>query len=113
GPKATMDYLLASKLIDPADPEKSLLLQKPLGKVEHKGGIKFAVGDQGHKAFRQWVEDVAAMRAGKYKTAADLPVAEPGPLRFGTDAWLKIEPIPPAWGDKLVQVDVCAWDEKA
>jgi hypothetical protein len=113
GPKATMDYLLASKLIDPADPENSLLLQKPLAKVEHKGGIKFAVGDQGHKAFRQWVEDVAAIRAGKYKTAADLPAAEATPLRFGSEAWLKIDNIPPAWGDKLVQVDVYAWDEKA
>src|SRR5262245_50736438 len=46
GSKATMDYLLASKLIDPADPEKSKRLQKPLGKLEHKGGIKFAPGDQ-------------------------------------------------------------------
>ena len=112
GPKATMDYLLSSKLIDPADPEKSLLLLKPLGKVEHKGGIKFAVGDQGHKAMRRWIEDVAAIRAGRYKTAADLPAADTR-LRLGTDAWLKLENTPPAWGDKLLQVDVYAWDEKA
>jgi len=113
GPKATMDYLLSSKLIDPTDPEKSLLLQKPLGKVKHEGGIKFAVGDQGHKAFRQWVDDVAAMKAGKYKSAADLPTTAPGPLRFGSEAWLKLENTPPAWGDKLLQVDVYAWDETA
>jgi hypothetical protein len=113
GPKATMDYLLSSKLIDPADPEKSLLLQKPLGKFDHKGGIKFAVGDQGYKAFRQLIADVAAIKTGKYQKAADLPAAEPGPLRFGTEAWLKIDNIPPAWGDKLVQVDVFAWDDKA
>jgi len=113
GPRATMDYLLTSKLIDPTDPEASLLLQKPLGKVEHKGGVKFAPGDQGYKAFRQWVDDVAAIKAGKYKVAADLPVAEPGPLRFGSEAWLKLENTPPAWGDKLLQVDVYAWDEKA
>src|SRR5262245_24742961 len=113
GPKATMDYLIASKLIDPTDPEKSLLLQKPLGKVKHEGGIKFAVGDQGHKAFRKWVEDVAAIKAGRYATAADLPTPTSGPLQFGSEAWLKLENTPSAWGDKLLQVDVYAWDEKA
>ena len=111
GSKATMDYLIASKLIDPADPEKSLLLLKPLGKVKHEGGIKFAVGDQGHKGFREWIEDVAAIKSGKYAKAADLPKPSSGPLMFGTEAWLKLTDTPPAWGDKLVQVDVYAWDE--
>ena len=113
GAKATMEYLLASKLIDPKEPEKSLLLQKPLGTVKHGGGIKFAVGDQGHKAFRQWVEDVAAIKAGRYAKAADLPAADKGPLRFGTEAWVKLSDTPPAWGDKLLQVDVYAWDQTA
>jgi hypothetical protein len=113
GPRATMDYLLSSKLIDIVDPEQSLLLQKPLGKVKHGGGIKFAVGDQGHKAMRHWIEDVAAIKSGKYKTAADLPTATDRRLRFGTDSWLKLENTPPAWGDKLLQLDVYAWDGKA
>ena len=113
GPKETMDYLLGSKLIDPNEPQKSLLLQKPLGAVKHEGGIKFAPGDQGYKAFRQWVEDVAALRTGRYAKAADLPPKDPGPLRFGTEAWLKLADTPPEWGDKLLQVDVYAWDAKA
>jgi hypothetical protein len=113
GPAATMEYLLSSKLINPDDPEKSLLLQKPLGLVKHEGGIKFAVGDQGHKAFREWIEDVAAIKSGKYAKAADLPVTEKGPLQFGTEAWVKLSDTPPAWGDKLLQVDVYAWDDKA
>jgi hypothetical protein len=113
GPQATMDYLLASKLIDPADPEKSLLLQKPLGKVKHEGGIKFAPGDQGHKAFRQWVDDVAAIKAGKYAKSTDLPADSKGPFKFGTEAWLKLENTPPSWSDKLLQADVYAWDDKA
>jgi hypothetical protein len=113
GPKATMDYLIASKLIDPDDPEKSLLLLKPLGKVKHEGGIKFAPGDQGHKSYRRWVEDVAAIKSGKYRMAADLPAAKRRPLQFGSEAWLKLENTPPAWGDKLLQVDVYAWDAKA
>lgn len=113
GAAATMEYLLSSKLINPDDPEKSLLLQKPLMQVKHEGGIKFAVGDQGHKAFREWIEDVAAIKAGKYAKAADLPKVEKSPLQFGTEAWLKLSDTPPAWGDKLLQVDVYAWDDKA
>jgi hypothetical protein len=113
GARETMDYLLASKLIDAKHPEKSLLLQKPLGAVKHEGGVKFAPGDQGYKAFRQWIEDVAALKTGKYARAADLPPADKGPLRFGTEAWLKLSDTPAAWGDKLLQVDVYAWDAKA
>jgi hypothetical protein len=112
GAKATMDYLIASKLINPAEPEKSLLLQKPLGLVRHEGGIKFAPGDQGYKAFRQWIDDVAAIKSGKYTKSADLP-ADNGPLQFGTEAWLKLNDTPPEWGDKLLQVDVHGWDAKA
>ncbi|HKB03517.1 MAG TPA: hypothetical protein VKD90_14940 [Gemmataceae bacterium] len=113
GPAATMDYLIASKLIDPKDPEKSLLLQKPLGAVKHEGGIKFALGDQGYKGFRQWVEDVAAIKADRYAKASELPKPANGPLAFGTEAWLKLANTPDAWGDKLLQVNVHAWDDKA
>lgn len=112
GVAATMDYLLASKLIDPAKPEESLLLRKPLGEDKHGGGVKFAVGDDAYKGFRTWIEDVAAIREGKYATAKDLPKAE-DVERFGTDLWLKLENTPPAWGDKFLQVRVFAWDEKA
>ena len=113
GAAATMEYLLASKLIDPSDLEKSLLLTKPLGAVKHEGGVKFAPGDQGYKAFRAWIEDVAAMKAGKYATAADLPPAPAGPKRFGTELWLKLTDTSDAWGDKLLQADVYAWDATA
>ena len=111
GARATMDYLIASKLIDPVKPENSLLLRKPLGE-KHEGGVKFAVGDDAYKGFRGWIEDVAAMRTGKYAAAKDLPRADAGPDRFGTDLWLKIENCPPAWGDKFLQARVFAWDDK-
>lgn len=112
GAGATMDYLVGSKLINLEKPEESLLLRKPLGE-KHEGGVKFAVGDDAYKGFRTWIEDVAAMRKGKYTAAKDLPAADTGPARFGTDIWLKLENCPPAWGDKLMQVKVFAWDEKA
>jgi hypothetical protein len=113
GPEATMDYLLASKLIDTEHPEKSLLLLKPLNELKHGGGVKFVVGDQGYKAFRSWIEDVATMRAGKYVRPADLPAKETSTKQFGTDIWLKLDKTPEAWADKLLQVDVYAWDAKA
>lgn len=113
GPAAAMEYLLASKLIDLDRPEQSLLLTKPLGEVKHGGGIKFVKGDQGYRAFRSWIEDVAAMRAGKYAGPADLPARAPAPKQFGSEAWLKLANVPPAWGGKLLQTDVYAWDEKA
>jgi hypothetical protein len=113
GPEATMEYLLASKLIDVEKPEKSLLLTKPLNEVKHGGGIKIVVGDQGYKAIRGWLEDVAAIRGGKYSKVSDLPAKDAAPKQFGTDAWLKLEKTPDAWGDKLLMVEVFAWDARA
>lgn len=75
--------------------------------------MKFAVGDDAYKGFRAWIEDVAAMRAGKYAAAKDLPPADAGPDKFGTELWLKIENCPPGWGDKFLQARVFAWDDKA
>jgi hypothetical protein len=110
GPEATLKYLMGSDLIDVKNPEKSLLLLKPLKEgVEHGGGIKFVKGDQGYKAFRRFVEDYAAVVGDRYKTAADLPGREPVEA-FGTEAWLKIANTPPAWADKVLTVYVYAWD---
>jgi hypothetical protein len=110
GPAATMDYLLGSKLINLDDAEKSLLLTKPLGTVKHGGGIKFAPGDQGYKAMRAWIDDVIAIKAGKYAKPADLPAKEKF-ASHGTDIWFKIQNTPEAWGDKLLQVNIHAWDD--
>jgi hypothetical protein len=113
GPEATMSYLLRSNLIDFADPANSLLLRKPLGEVKHGGGIKFVKGDQGYRAFRGWIEDAVAIRGGKYAKKDDLPPPDAGPRQFGSEAWLKLTNTPDAWGDKLLQADVHAWDAKA
>jgi hypothetical protein len=113
GPEATMNYLLASKLIDTRNPEQSLLLTKPLNEVKHGGGVKFVRGDQGYKAMRAWIEDVVAIRTGKYAKASDLPPEKPGPKPFGTEMWFKLERTPDAWTGKLLQVDIYAWDDRA
>lgn len=107
---STMNYLLASKLLDVKQPEKSLLLRKPLGEVKHEGGKKLLPGDQGYKAFRAWLEDYAHIVGDRYATATDLPVTRETEERFGTDIWLKLANTPPPWGDRLLQVMVYAWD---
>ena len=112
GASATMDYLLGSKLINLDEPEKSLLLTKPLGTVKHGGGVKFAPGDQGYKTMRAWIDDVIAIKKGTYIMVEDLPAKEKF-KQFGSDIWLKIEKTPDTWGDKLLQADVHAWDAKA
>jgi hypothetical protein len=110
GPAATLEYLIESKLIDQANPERSLLLRKPLGE-KHQGGLKFVVGDDAYKGFRTWIEDVAAIRNDTYTASEDLPPADAGPERFGTDVWLKLTNCPPAWGDRFLQARVFAWDD--
>ncbi|MBX9581978.1 MAG: hypothetical protein K2X87_16860 [Gemmataceae bacterium] len=109
-PAATLAYLRASNLIDPDEPEKSLLLKKPLNAVKHGGGQKFLTGDQGYKAYRAFLEDYAKVVKDQYPDAKSLPKPDAGPLRFGTDIWVKLTDTPPAWADKYVRVDVYAWD---
>jgi hypothetical protein len=108
---ATMSYLIGSKLIDTREPEKSLLLRKPLAEVKHGGGKKFLPGDQGYKAFRGWLEEYARTVRDDYASAADLPKTTGQPERFGTEVWFKLANTPPEWGDRLLQVEVYAWDE--
>jgi len=110
GAEATMEYLIASKLIDVKNPDQSLLLLKPLGEESHKGGVKILPGDQAHKSFRAWIDDVAAIRGDKYTTAADLPAKDTGALRFGSEAWFKLTETAADWGDKLLQVNIYKWD---
>jgi hypothetical protein len=111
GPEETLDYLMQTKLIDVKEPEKSLLLLKPLNQVKHGGGVKFTVGDQGYKAMRSFIEDYARIVGDGYKTVESLPRSS-SIASFATERWLKIANTPPAWGEKLLQADVYAWDEK-
>ncbi len=110
GAEATMNYLLAGKLIDLKEPDQSLLLLKPLNQNKHGGGVKFLLGDQGYKGFRTWIEDVASIRNGRYQKTEDLPKADKGPLAFGSDIWFKLADTPPEWADRPLQVTLYAWD---
>lgn len=113
GPAATLSHLRQTKLISPETPQQSLLLRKPLlDGVEHGGGKKFEKGDQGYRAFLAFLEDYARVVKDQYPDAKALPPADTGPRRFGTDIWVILSNTPPAWGDKLVAVDVHAWNSR-
>jgi hypothetical protein len=111
GAAATMEYLIKSKLIDVNNPERSLLLTKPLGTVEHKGGKKLLPGDQGYRGFRTWLEDYSKTVKDQYAGAASLPNDKDEPARFSTEIWVRLTNTPANWRDQMiVQIDVHAWD---
>jgi hypothetical protein len=111
----TMTYLIRTKhLIDVENPEKSLLLLKPLKEVDHGGGKKFLKGDLGYKDFRAWIEDYAKVVRDEYATASDLPKSDPRQLRqFSSELWFKIANPPESWDQKLTQVTIHRWDDRA
>ncbi len=112
-PEQTMEYIIAkTKLIDLDNPEKSLLLLKPLNEIKHGGGKKFLQGDLGYQAFRNWIEDYARIKKDSYKTASDLPKENNSLSKFSTQIWFKLTNTHPQWGDKLLQITIYAWDEK-
>lgn len=107
--EATMRTLIAQGDVDVDQPDQSLLLLKPLGKVPHGGGVKMLYGDTGYKMFRAWVEDYAASIKGKYRTAKDLP-APPQDMLVDMKCILAVSGGPVAWKDWSLRVDVYPWD---
>lgn len=107
--EATMRTLIAQGDVDVDQPDQSLLLLKPLGKVPHGGGVKMLYGDAGYKMFRAWVEDYAASVKGKYRAAKDLP-APPQDVLVDLKCVLAVSGGPVAWKDRSLRVDVYPWD---
>ncbi len=54
--RALTDDLLARR-INPASPDESLMLRKPLGLSPHQGGVLMAQGDPYHTVLRRWIAD--------------------------------------------------------
>lgn len=72
---------LAARRINPADPEQSLMLRKPLGETPHQGGVLMQHGDPYHAILRRWIADgseldLTAPRAAKLEIYPQNPVAE-------------------------------------
>lgn len=111
-PAATLKHLVEAGLIDTDEPTQSLILQKPTMQVKHGGGIKMVIGDRTYKQFRTFLEDYAAMSAGKYKTAKELPKSEAEVSRV-SEVWFKLTDLPPAFDKQLLQVDVYRHDTRS
>jgi hypothetical protein len=57
-PEWDIDWLskeVHSRRIDYAFPEESLLVQKPLGRVPHEGGVRFGEGSRYHRTLVDWI----------------------------------------------------------
>ena len=109
-PAGTLAYLREAELIDLGQPEKSLLLLKPLNQVKHGGGQKMVFGDRTYKQFRQFIDDLAATQQGKYATASELP-ADGNEASIVSEIWYKLEGVPARFDKMVLQVDLYRWDE--
>jgi hypothetical protein len=67
------------------------------------------VGDRTYKAFRHWIEEYAASVRGQPRPREAVAIL-PDEWLIRSESWLKIEETPPAWGDRLLAVDLFAWD---
>src|SRR5215471_17913123 len=72
-PAGTLATIIANRLINLDDPDKSKILQKPLNEVDHGGHIKFTRGTRTDKQFRRFLNDYASTVTQKYQSASDLP----------------------------------------
>jgi hypothetical protein len=109
-PAGTLATMIEHELINTANPDKSLILQKPLNEVEHGGHIKFARGSRTDKQFRRFLSDYAATVSGKYQTAADLPQPSEQVV-VATGQHLRLTDLPPEFGGKLMRVDLYRWTD--
>ena len=109
-PAGTLATIIDHGLIDMENPDKSKILQKPLGEVEHGGHIKFARGSRTDKQFRRFLHDYVATVSGKYQTAADLPQPTEQVV-VATAQHLRLTDVPKAYGDKLIRVDLHRWND--
>jgi len=110
-PQATLAHLLEHELIDLKEPEQSLLLLKPLNKVEHGGGVKMTFGDRTYQQFRRFIDDYSASQAGKYKTAQELPPPNHEAAAV-SEIWFKLTDIPAAYDKLVLRVDLHPYDEQ-
>ncbi len=107
-PEGTLRRIVEQELIDADEPERSLLLLKPLAQeVEHGGGPKFVSGSRSDRMFREFLRDFAYVITGRYRTTTQLPPMPREVVRL-TDQHLRIVHVPTEWQGKLLRVDVYA-----
>ncbi|QDT52747.1 hypothetical protein Pan44_07590 [Caulifigura coniformis] len=106
----TLAKIINHGLINLDDPNKSKILQKPLGEVEHGGHVKFTRGTRTDKQFRRFLDDYVATLTGKYHTAAELP-QQPDLVVVATAQHLRVVELPRAYAEKLMRIDLHRWTD--
>jgi mono/diheme cytochrome c family protein len=109
-PAGTLATIIDHGLIDTDDPDKSLILQKPLAEVEHGGHMKFTRGTRTDKQFRRFLHDYTATVTSKYRAAADLPKPA-DEIVVATAQHLRLTDLPPEYGGKLTRIDLHRWTD--
>lgn len=88
---AAIVHQARGRRIFPADPDRSLILQKASGQVPHGGGIRWEYGGRQYEQFKQWI------LAGAPRTSAEDPTLvkielqpEPHPLTIGATEQIQV-----------------------
>src|SRR5262249_45524383 len=66
-------------LVDPADPESSILLRKPTNRIPHTGGVRIKPGSHEEATLRAWIEHLSQEGAAAAPAAAPKLAAAASP----------------------------------
>jgi hypothetical protein len=108
-PEATLAQAVENAIIDTDEPEKSLILLKPLVLVEHGGGPKFIAGGRTDKNFRKFLVDYAAVINQRYQRTEQLPRPD-ALVGTPTGQHLRIMNLPAGLAQNLLRVDIYRWE---
>jgi hypothetical protein len=106
----TLATIIDHGLVNLAEPNRSKILQKPLGEVDHGGHVKFTWGTRTDKQFRRFLDDYVATVNGRYQTAADLPKWTEE-VAVATAQHLRMTEFPAEFGGKLTRIDLHRWTD--
>lgn len=107
-PEATLAQAVENAIIDTDEPEKSLILLKPLVLIEHGGGPKFIAGSRTDKNFRRFLIDYAAVINQRYQRQDQIP-ASPSQVAAPTGQHLRIMNLPAGFEKNLLRADIYRW----
>jgi hypothetical protein len=109
-PRATLEYVVDSGLIDTDAPAESLLITKPTMQVEHGGGQKMLIGDRTYRQFLRFIEDYAAIVNGRYASADELP-APADEVSIAVDQRLQLVNVPERLDGIFLRADIYRWED--
>ena len=81
----------ASRRINPASPDDSLMLRKPLGLIPHEGGVLMDEGDPNYTILRRWIADGSHLDLGTPRvTSIEVTPENPTALLIGSRQQVRV-----------------------